>query len=186
MAIRQHITWQGPRKSVSSEKSHSGRRERTYGSHVLVRVGTHIYAWDVGRKHLKAAEEWKQYWGKMLSKRVCVEKRHSSFSQRISKPRYFQQNMASHWAHDPWNTHTPRMFYYSLHLINGTNLWSTFAFLCSKRCQEMLNPHGKLAFLLWCSTRIYLTFTFRILNHMKKMSKFNLSFLAFKFLKLLL
>lgn len=58
-------------------------------------------------------------------------------------------------AHDPWNTHTPRSLY-SLHLINVANLWSTVAFLCCKRFQEMLSPHGKLAFLLWWSTRIHL------------------------------
>lgn len=29
-------------------------------------------------------------------------------------------------------------------------------FLCCKRIQEMLNPHGTLSFLLWWNTRVYL------------------------------
>lgn len=148
MAIRQHVIRQGPRMPVSSETSHSGRRESTCGSHVLASVDAHLPETS-GGNIWKQPEEWKQHWGKGLSNQICVEKMHSSFSQRISRPRYFQQNMAAHWAHDPWNTHTPRTFYYSLHLINAANLWSTVAFLCCKRCQEMLNPHRKLAFLLW-------------------------------------
>lgn len=102
-------------------------------------------AWEVGRKHLKAAWGVKTILRKDAFKQDLCGKDTYHLAEDF-QAKILPQHMVAHWAHDPWNTHTPRSFY-SLHLINAAHLWSTVALLCCKRFQEMLTPHKKLVFL---------------------------------------
>ena len=170
VAVRRHTTWQGPRRPVSSAVVESTCRPRRRSS-----------VWDVGRmQQLEAA------WGVRITLRKDASRQDLYGKDALInwpnfQARHLPWHVAAHWAHDPWNTHTP-VCVYSLHLVNAANLGSTVAFLLQKISRKA-QPSRKAGISLMMQHKDLPNVTFRVLYHKWKTSKLNPSFWTFKFLK---